>query len=72
MLAAADSLGEAIVCLLGEPSFYARFGFVAGDVLGVESPVLSWGRHFQARALTDFDEARHAGRFAYAAPFGAL
>ena len=69
VLAAADALGEGVVCLLGEPAFYGRFGFVAADVLGIAAPDGTWGRHFQARALTAFDPGRHAALFAYAAPF---
>jgi putative acetyltransferase len=68
-------LGQALmhgVCLLGEPAFSGRFGFVAADVLGIGAPDRTWGRHFQARALTAFDAGRHAAPFAYAAPFRAL
>jgi putative acetyltransferase len=72
VLAAADASAEGVVCLLGEPAFYGRFGFVASGSLGIAAPDPSWGGFFQARALTAFDPGIHAGRFAYAAPFRAL
>ena len=69
LLGAAQARDETLVVLLGEPEYYARFGFVAAADLGVRSPDPAWGRYFQALALTD---AAPAGTFRYAAPFEAL
>ena len=52
VLGAADATGEPLVALLGDPAFYGRFGFVAASDLGVLAPDPSWGRYFQARALS--------------------
>ena len=66
---AATGLGYDAVCLLGEPAYYARFGFVTATDLGVISPDPSWGPYFQALALTT---TPLAGRFEYSAPFNDL
>jgi putative acetyltransferase len=72
VLAAADALDEPLVVLLGEPAYYARFGFVAAADLGIEAPVAAWGRYFQARPLEAYDAGRDRGAFAYAAAFDGL
>jgi putative acetyltransferase len=72
VLGAADALGEPLVALLGEPAYYARFGFVTATDAGVEPPVEAWGRYFQVRMLTTYDAARHRGAFAYAPAFDGL
>jgi putative acetyltransferase len=69
LLGAAQARDETLVALLGEPEYYARFGFRAAEDLGVRSPEPAWGRYFQALALTD---AAPSGAFRYAAPFEAL
>lgn len=69
LLGAAQARDETLVGLLGEPGFYARFGFVPAAELGVTSPDPAWGRHFQALRLGD---AAPRGTFAYAAPFAEL
>ncbi|WP_299571208.1 GNAT family N-acetyltransferase [uncultured Williamsia sp.] len=71
VLAAADAAGFPLAALLGDPGFYARFGFVTAAELGVESPDPAWGGHFQARRLSAWTvDAR--GPFRYAAPFDDL
>jgi putative acetyltransferase len=69
VLAAAEAGGERLVCLVGEPGFYGRFGFVAAVELGVASPEPAWDRFFQARALAP---GAPRGMFAYAEPFRRL
>jgi putative acetyltransferase len=69
VLAAAEARDEPLVCLLGDPGYYARFGFVAASELGIAAPDPAWGAYFQARALAT---APRRGIFAYAAPFAAL
>jgi putative acetyltransferase len=70
VLAAADALDESLVCLLGEPSYYGRFGFVPAGPTGVLAPDPSWGDYFQIRTLTSYNG--ETGRFRYAAPFDRL
>lgn len=67
VLGAADALGESLVGLLGEPSFYSRFAFVPARSLGIAAPDSSWGDHFRIRTLTRY--TGQTGRFEYAAPF---
>lgn len=70
VLGAADALGEGLVGLLGDPGYYARFGFVPASTVGVDAPDPAWGDYFQARPLTAYDGA--TGTFRYAAPFDRL
>ncbi|GIE47016.1 GNAT family N-acetyltransferase [Actinoplanes nipponensis] len=70
VLGAADALGEPLVALLGNPSFYGRFGFVAAQPVGIAAPVAAWGDSFQVRTLSRYDGL--AGRFRYARPFDRL
>lgn len=51
MLGAATALDESVVCLLGDPGYYRRFGFIPASRLGIQAPDESWGDYFQARAL---------------------
>lgn len=67
MIVAAGIHGEAVICLLGDPEFYSRFGFVEASTVGIEPPDAQWGRHFQA--LVSSQSAAPAGRFRYADPF---
>ena len=69
VLAAAGEGGETLVCLVGDPAYYGRFGFTAASGLGVASPEPAWGAYFQALALAP---GAPRGTFAYAAPFGRL
>lgn len=68
VLGAADALDEPLVVLLGNPLYYARFGFRLAEEYGIEAPVPEWRTHFQARALTTFTP-RLRGTFRYAEPF---
>jgi len=69
LLGAAQARDETVVGLLGEPGYYARFGFVAAAELAVAPPDPAWGRYFQVLALTGRPPA---GGFRYAAPFDEL
>jgi putative acetyltransferase len=71
ILGAADALDESLVGVLGEPGYYARFGFQTATGLGVEPPDPAWGDYFQVRLLTAY-EPTLTGRFSYAAPFKML
>ncbi|MFC3997769.1 GNAT family N-acetyltransferase [Nocardiopsis sediminis] len=71
VLGAADALGEPLVALLGDPKFYARFGFRPADDHGVAAPDGSWGEYFQVRTLTGH-VGNMTGTFCYAAPFDRL
>jgi putative acetyltransferase len=51
VLAAAEATGEPLVALLGDPTFYRRFGFIAASEAGIDSPDPAWGEHFQVRPL---------------------
>lgn len=71
MIGAADSAGEPLIALLGNPDYYRRFGFVASTELGVAPPEPAWGVHFQVRPLSAWTEAI-TGTFRYARPFDEL
>ena len=49
VLAAADQRDEALIAVLGPPSFYRRFGFGPAEALGVQSPYDSAGGAYQVR-----------------------
>jgi putative acetyltransferase len=68
VLGAADALGEPFVVLLGNPSYYRRFGFVAAADHGIAAPNPSWGEYFQVRTLSAWDDSLR-GTFTYAPPF---
>lgn len=70
VLGAADAADEPFVALLGDPAYYARFGFAAASAHGIDAPDAAWGAYFQVRTLTAFRPVR--GTFAYAAPFSSL
>lgn len=69
VLARAETAGETLVALVGDPAYYRRFGFVPARELGVEAPDPAWGDYFQARALAD---GHPVGRFVFAEPFSRL
>src|SRR4051794_36538871 len=71
VVAAAEARDERLVCLLGDPAFYGRLGFVDARALGVAPPDVAWGAFFQARRLAASDPSRDLGAFRYAAPFDA-
>jgi putative acetyltransferase len=68
VIGAADAAGEPLIALLGDPHFYARFGFVEASRMGIVAPNVDWGSHFQVRRLTDCPSSL-SGTFRYAAPF---
>lgn len=51
-IGAASALDEEVICLLGDPRYYGRFGFVLASTVGIEPPVAGWRPHFQARLLS--------------------
>ncbi len=71
VLAAADALDEPCVLLLGEVSYYARFGFRPAQSAGVRPPDPGWGEHFQIRRLSAWRDGLR-GSFRYAAAFHRL
>jgi putative acetyltransferase len=71
VLGAADALDESLVGVLGEPGYYARFGFQAAIGRGIQPPNPAWGDYFQVRLLTAYEPAL-TGRFSYAGPFKML
>jgi putative acetyltransferase len=68
VLGAADALGEPLVALLGDPGYYARFGFRPAAGHGITPPVPAWRPYFQVRTLASDDPAL-AGPFRYPEPF---
>ncbi|HLL67301.1 MAG TPA: N-acetyltransferase [Micromonosporaceae bacterium] len=68
VLGAADALDEPLVVLLGDPRYYARFGFRLAEEYGIAPPVPRWRPNFQARALHTF-RGSITGAFRYAEPF---
>lgn len=70
VLGAADALEEPLVALLGEPEYYARFGFRSSAEHGVTAPDARWGHYFQVRVLSAHRPLE--GTFCYAGPFGRL
>jgi len=65
----ARARSESLIGLLGEPGYYARFGFRPATELGVLAPDPAWGDYFQALALTG---SAPRGAFTYAEPFARL
>ncbi|WP_329055510.1 N-acetyltransferase [Amycolatopsis sp. NBC_01488] len=71
VLGAADALGYGLVVLLGNPAYYARFGFVTASTLSIAAPDPAWGKNFQARTLTGYQPTQ-AGAFEYAPAFSRI
>lgn len=71
VIATAESLGEPVIVLLGDPGYYGHFGFGPGADLGIESPDPAWGIHFMAKPLRGWHSGL-AGPFRYAAAFDRL
>jgi putative acetyltransferase len=67
VLAAAEALGEPLVALLGEPTYYSRYGFRPSSEYGITPPDRQWGEYFQVRTLSEYQPV--TGTFAYAKPF---
>ncbi|MFT7840059.1 N-acetyltransferase [Saccharothrix sp. BKS2] len=70
-LGVADGLGEPLIVLLGDPTYYSRFGFRPASTLGITPPIPEWAPHFQARPLSSYHPALR-GTFHYAHPFTTL
>lgn len=68
VLGAADALGEPLAAVLGDPHYYARFGFRPAGEYGIVPPVHSWRPNFQIRTLTTY-AASLRGTFAYPQQF---
>jgi putative acetyltransferase len=68
VLGAADALGEPLVALLGNPGYYARFGFRLSEEYQITPPVDGWRPHFQVRLLTGYQPTVR-GTFRYPEPF---
>ena len=67
-IAAADIAGEPLIGLLGDPTFYRRFGFVSATSIGIEPPDSTWGVAFQIRPL-EACRRQIVGTFRYAPAF---
>jgi putative acetyltransferase len=68
-IAEATLLGERLIVVLGEPSYYARFGFGSAADAGVTAP---WsGPALQVLALPAYDGGTR-GEAVYPAPFHAV
>jgi putative acetyltransferase len=62
---AATSRGWPLLVLLGNPAYYARFGFEPAGSLGlIYAPAEADSPHFQARRLNTYDTRVH-GTFTY-------
>lgn len=65
LVRAATGRGWPLLVLLGDPAFYARFGFEPAGPLGVSyTPVGAGNPHFQARRLPGYTKALR-GEFGY-------
>jgi hypothetical protein len=71
VLGAADATDEPLVCVLGDPTFYQRFGFRVASDVGILAPDPGWASDFQARILSSCPPG-FTGTFRYASPFGEL
>lgn len=71
VLGAADATDEPLVCVLGDPGFYQRFGFEIASKLGILAPHPGCGSDFQARRLSSCPPGL-TGAFRYASPFAEL
>lgn len=71
VLAAAEAVDETVVGVLGDPAYYARFGFRPASAVGIAPQHPSWADNFQIRIL-GASGAPPTGCFHYPAPFDAL
>lgn len=60
----ADELGEALVIVLGHPSFYSRFGFVQSTYYGIKSPFEVPAEAFMVKPLKNY-EIKYTGDVIY-------
>jgi putative acetyltransferase len=70
-LAAAESAGERLVVVLGDPGYYRRFGFTPASRHRVSGPFAVHDDYFQALPLTGYAGDPH-GVCRYPAPFAAV
>jgi putative acetyltransferase len=68
VLGATDAVGEPLAALLGDPAYYARFGFVLSSKHAIQPPIPEWQPHFQVRTLTGYRPSL-GGTFRYPEPF---
>lgn len=71
VIASAEQRGEPVIVLLGDPGYYAHFGFRAASAHGIQSPNPTWGEHFMAKTLRAW-RPELAGPFRYAPAFERL
>jgi putative acetyltransferase len=64
----ADTMGEPLIVLLGDPGYYHRFGFELASSYGIDPPVPAWAPHFQVRPGRSYQPGVR-GLFTYAEPF---
>ena len=69
LLGAAGALDEDLVCLLGDPRYYSRFGFVLASTLRIAPPHPAWEAHFQALPLGSPVSATQPATFFYDGAF---
>ncbi len=69
IIGAADALDEQIICLLGSPEYYQRFGFVLASTLQIAPPDPGWTPHFQALPLSAIASPAPTGTFQYGEAF---
>ena len=71
VLGAADAIGEPLAALLGNPDYYARFGFVLSGKYAIQPPVPEWQPYFQVRTFTSYQTSLR-GTFRYSEPFDSV
>jgi putative acetyltransferase len=71
ILGAAEALDEPLVGVLGDPGYYARFGFRLAEEYMIKPPVSDWRPYFQVRALSAYSPLVQ-GTFTYPEPFSRL
>ena len=72
-LAIADAREEPMTIVLGLPAFYARFGFVPAEDLGITGPFDDAGDAFQVRPRPDIDPSElPAGTAVYPPAFSSV
>ncbi|MFC7489767.1 MULTISPECIES: GNAT family N-acetyltransferase [unclassified Knoellia] len=71
VIASAEQRGDAAIVLLGDPGYYAHFGFVAASRHGVDSPRPWEDAHFQIKTLRAW-RAEQGGPFRFAPAFERL
>jgi putative acetyltransferase len=65
----ADAKGEPLICVLGHPNYYPRFGFEPGKALGIEAPDDGMDPAWMVCKLSSYDPSM-TGRVRFSAAFG--